>query len=188
MFAFTCAKANGTHLGTCIDRFYFGSCCKIDEEPGIYPQDNSIDDGPPARPFVTTHGPIESNDIPAYFSRPKPINEKSTPATYSTEASTVNDVARTTIQSSNEVLDFFYTFSGDDNCVHYAKYKHLANNCQRKNKAGNEEANTHDCRNDHATGSIVNLPNRTELFEGRFNHKISTENHEQYCGGATETV
>lgn len=28
MFAFSCAKANGTHLGTCIDRFYFGSCCK----------------------------------------------------------------------------------------------------------------------------------------------------------------
>ncbi|KAG8316936.1 Suppressor of tumorigenicity 14 protein [Homalodisca vitripennis] len=29
MFAFSCAKANGTHLGTCIDRFYFGSCCKV---------------------------------------------------------------------------------------------------------------------------------------------------------------
>lgn len=30
MFAFSCAKANGTHLGTCIDRFYFGSCCKLE--------------------------------------------------------------------------------------------------------------------------------------------------------------
>ncbi|XP_017766588.1 PREDICTED: serine proteinase stubble [Eufriesea mexicana] len=88
MFAFTCAKANGTHLGTCIDRFYFGSCCKIDEEPDIFPQDNSIDDGPPARPFVTTHGPIESNDIPEYFSRPKPINEKKPSETYSTEETT----------------------------------------------------------------------------------------------------
>lgn len=87
MFAFTCAKANGTHLGTCIDRFYFGSCCKIDEEPDIFPQDNSIDDGSPARPFVTTHGPIESNDIPEYFSRPKPINEKKPTGTYSTEVS-----------------------------------------------------------------------------------------------------
>uniref|UniRef100_A0A1B6D6T6 Peptidase S1 domain-containing protein n=1 Tax=Clastoptera arizonana TaxID=38151 RepID=A0A1B6D6T6_9HEMI len=29
MFAYSCAKKNGTHLGTCIDRFYFGSCCKI---------------------------------------------------------------------------------------------------------------------------------------------------------------
>ncbi|XP_076633430.1 serine protease notopleural [Colletes latitarsis] len=85
MFAFTCAKANGTHLGTCIDRFYFGSCCKIDDEPDIFPQDNSIDDGSPARPFVTTGGPIESNDIPEYFSRPKPISEKKPPGTHSTE-------------------------------------------------------------------------------------------------------
>ncbi|XP_066967356.1 serine proteinase stubble isoform X2 [Macrobrachium rosenbergii] len=29
MFAWDCMKANGTHLGTCIDRFYFGSCCKM---------------------------------------------------------------------------------------------------------------------------------------------------------------
>ncbi|KAK6620250.1 hypothetical protein RUM44_006651 [Polyplax serrata] len=29
MFAYTCMKSNGTHLGTCIDRFYFGSCCKL---------------------------------------------------------------------------------------------------------------------------------------------------------------
>nr|XP_033340001.1 serine proteinase stubble [Megalopta genalis] len=88
MFAFTCAKANGTHLGTCIDRFYFGSCCKIDEEPDIFPQDNSIDDGSPARPFVTTVGPIESNDIPEYFSRPKPIAEKKPPATQPVETTT----------------------------------------------------------------------------------------------------
>lgn len=75
MFAFTCAKANGTHLGTCIDRFYFGSCCKISDEPDIFPQDNSIDDGPlPLRPFITT--PIESNDIPEYYARPKPTAEK----------------------------------------------------------------------------------------------------------------
>ncbi|XP_024874389.1 serine proteinase stubble [Temnothorax curvispinosus] len=77
MFAFTCAKANGTHLGTCIDRFYFGSCCKIDDEPDIFPQDNSIDDGPsPPRPFITTHRPIGSSGIPEYFARPKPTDEK----------------------------------------------------------------------------------------------------------------
>lgn len=29
MFAIDCLKANGTHLGTCIDRFYFGSCCQL---------------------------------------------------------------------------------------------------------------------------------------------------------------
>ncbi|CAL4064833.1 unnamed protein product [Meganyctiphanes norvegica] len=32
MFAWDCMKANGTHLGTCIDRFYFGSCCKLDSK------------------------------------------------------------------------------------------------------------------------------------------------------------
>lgn len=89
MFAFTCAKANGTHLGTCIDRFYFGSCCKIDEEPDVGPQDNSIDDGPPAtsRPFVTTHNPIESNDIPPYFPRPKPNDQSKPSGTYTTVVS-----------------------------------------------------------------------------------------------------
>ncbi|KAL6423620.1 hypothetical protein ACFW04_010267 [Cataglyphis niger] len=78
MFAFTCAKANGTHLGTCIDRFYFGSCCKIDDEPDIFPQDNSIDDGPPLppRPFITTRKPIPSSSIPEYFARPKPTDER----------------------------------------------------------------------------------------------------------------
>lgn len=87
MFAFTCAKANGTHLGTCIDRFYFGSCCKIDDEPDIFQQDNSIDDGSPSRPFVTTVGPIESNDIPQYISRPKPIPDKKPPGTLPVEVS-----------------------------------------------------------------------------------------------------
>lgn len=47
MFAIDCLKSNGTHLGTCIDRFYFGSCCqlKVDElfvDHEI--SDNSIDE------------------------------------------------------------------------------------------------------------------------------------------------
>lgn len=49
MFAIDCMKANGSHLGTCIDRFYFGSCCQIPDKT-ILPQiigntieDNSID-------------------------------------------------------------------------------------------------------------------------------------------------
>lgn len=46
MFAIDCLKANGTHLGTCIDRFYFGSCCQLEDkllsgETEIL--DNSID-------------------------------------------------------------------------------------------------------------------------------------------------
>ncbi|KAJ8687186.1 hypothetical protein QAD02_022980 [Eretmocerus hayati] len=69
MFAFTCAKANGTHLGTCIDRFYFGSCCKIDDEPNVLPQDNAIEEEillGSSKPFITSTTPhgLESNVIP----------------------------------------------------------------------------------------------------------------------------
>ncbi|CAH0551886.1 unnamed protein product [Brassicogethes aeneus] len=41
MFAIDCVKANGTHLGTCIDRFYFGSCCHIEPLHDI--TENTID-------------------------------------------------------------------------------------------------------------------------------------------------
>ncbi|XP_015604639.1 serine proteinase stubble [Cephus cinctus] len=75
MFAFTCVKANGTHLGTCIDRFYFGSCCKINDELDLYPQDNTIEEGP-SRPHVTNLTSIESNNIPGYFPKPRPKPEK----------------------------------------------------------------------------------------------------------------
>lgn len=40
MFAIDCLKANGTHLGTCIDRFYFGSCCHIEHVKDL---DNTIE-------------------------------------------------------------------------------------------------------------------------------------------------
>ncbi|XP_044745027.1 serine proteinase stubble isoform X2 [Coccinella septempunctata] len=40
IFAMNCVKANGTHLGTCIDKFYFGSCCQL---PTVNEIDNSID-------------------------------------------------------------------------------------------------------------------------------------------------
>ncbi|GAB6023652.1 hypothetical protein CHUAL_008419 [Chamberlinius hualienensis] len=33
MFALECIKNNGSHLGTCIDRFYFGSCCDLSKSP-----------------------------------------------------------------------------------------------------------------------------------------------------------
>lgn len=29
MFALSCLKLNGTHLGVCVDRFYYGSCCRL---------------------------------------------------------------------------------------------------------------------------------------------------------------
>ncbi|XP_046733823.1 serine proteinase stubble isoform X2 [Diprion similis] len=70
MFAITCAKANGTHLGTCIDRFYFGSCCKMNKEPEIFPDDNRIDEYGPNNPFITNHESIDSNNIQEYSPKP----------------------------------------------------------------------------------------------------------------------
>ncbi|XP_071546992.1 uncharacterized protein Np isoform X2 [Panulirus ornatus] len=33
MFAWNCEFTGGTHLGTCVDGFYFGSCCKLKPPP-----------------------------------------------------------------------------------------------------------------------------------------------------------
>lgn len=58
MFAIDCLKANGTHLGTCIDRFYFGSCCHIEpvKDLGNNIESNVILDSrePPERIHNTT--------------------------------------------------------------------------------------------------------------------------------------
>ncbi|KAL3286399.1 hypothetical protein HHI36_000908 [Cryptolaemus montrouzieri] len=72
MFAINCLKANGTHLGTCIDKFYFGSCCHI---PPVSDVENTIDSDiipsrePPHRlstlkPVLTTlaHGSTTSTN------------------------------------------------------------------------------------------------------------------------------
>ncbi|KAF5274823.1 hypothetical protein FQR65_LT00406 [Abscondita terminalis] len=61
MFAIDCLKANGTHLGTCIDGFYFGSCCHI--KPLNDVNGNTIDTAiipsrePPSRITSTTKRP-----------------------------------------------------------------------------------------------------------------------------------
>lgn len=73
MFAIDCLKSNGTHLGTCVDRFYFGSCCLITNTHEIL--DNRIETDvldhrePPMRISNTTTKPsmntekIESNSL-----------------------------------------------------------------------------------------------------------------------------
>ncbi|XP_058448161.1 serine proteinase stubble isoform X4 [Malaya genurostris] len=46
MFAIDCFKANGTHLGVCIDKIFFGSCCQVRDESLLFNHeitDNSID-------------------------------------------------------------------------------------------------------------------------------------------------
>ncbi|XP_017027583.1 serine protease filzig [Drosophila kikkawai] len=61
MFAIDCIKQNGTHLGTCIDRFYFGSCCALKEEASLFApeiNDNSIDQN------TISHFAHESTTLP----------------------------------------------------------------------------------------------------------------------------
>ncbi|XP_055594257.1 serine proteinase stubble-like isoform X4 [Uranotaenia lowii] len=46
MFAIDCFKANGTHLGVCIDKIFFGSCCQVNDDNLLFNHeitDNSID-------------------------------------------------------------------------------------------------------------------------------------------------
>ncbi|KAL9921434.1 uncharacterized protein ACN427_002475 isoform 1-T1 [Glossina fuscipes fuscipes] len=62
MFAIDCIKRNGTHLGTCIDRFYFGSCCDINIDTPLYTAevvDNSIDQN-----TISHHFSFETTTIP----------------------------------------------------------------------------------------------------------------------------
>lgn len=99
MFAIDCLKANGSHLGTCIDRFYFGSCCQIPDKT-ILPQiignhidDNSIDTGNFVHPQTEDKIPEVVNKIPdSIFPTRKPTTEK-----------TVTLKTTTTVKS--EILD-----------------------------------------------------------------------------------
>uniref|UniRef100_A0A1A9W2F1 Peptidase S1 domain-containing protein n=1 Tax=Glossina brevipalpis TaxID=37001 RepID=A0A1A9W2F1_9MUSC len=62
MFAIDCIKRNGTHLGTCIDRFYFGSCCDINIDTPLYSADvvdNSIDQN-----TISHHFSFETTTMP----------------------------------------------------------------------------------------------------------------------------
>lgn len=91
MFAIDCLKANGTHLGTCIDRFYFGSCCHIEPHHDIL--DNAIDPAiiPPREPPLrltntTTVKPITITKIT--YKPPLAIEKKPESDSASNSAST----------------------------------------------------------------------------------------------------
>ena len=58
MFAWNCVEAGGTHLGTCIDRFYFGSCCKMPEDGGGGGGLDGV-----SRPQVTNDSVIPSREV-----------------------------------------------------------------------------------------------------------------------------
>ncbi|XP_042207156.1 cell wall protein AWA1-like isoform X2 [Homarus americanus] len=60
MFAWDCMKANGTHLDTCMDSFYFGSCCRL---PGARPPVSEVTNEivPMIPGFVPTSSPPGSD-------------------------------------------------------------------------------------------------------------------------------
>ncbi|XP_025198026.1 serine proteinase stubble [Melanaphis sacchari] len=93
MFAYSCAKANGTHLGTCIDRFYFGSCCKTQSvaeiDAAIEPDNylNSVDNNEVAGPAGTidtkTGAPLQqqTTSVTDRYSTPRPSSTNYPPST-----------------------------------------------------------------------------------------------------------
>lgn len=95
MFAIDCLKANGSHLGTCIDRFYFGSCCQIPDKT-ILPQiinnvdDNTIDGASFVHP--QTEDKVTVTKIPEILHTKRPFNE-------------VTTVKTTVIQDKTESID-----------------------------------------------------------------------------------
>lgn len=60
MFALDCMKNKGQHLGTCIDRFYFGSCCSLGPNSGSV---NRTTTPTPTRPTASVITIIDNNDI-----------------------------------------------------------------------------------------------------------------------------
>lgn len=57
MYAYSCAKANGTHLGICANGFIYGSCCKIDD-------------------VVPFHNEEDTNEIPHNIGELQSIGQK----------------------------------------------------------------------------------------------------------------
>merc|ERR1712198_179794 len=80
MFAWNCVEAGGKHLGTCIDRFYFGSCCKLPE--------NNLDN-----PNIEDN---EIQDVVVNFSSSSSSTSTSSTSTTTLEASTTSTTTTTT--------------------------------------------------------------------------------------------
>ncbi|XP_022130881.2 serine proteinase stubble [Pieris rapae] len=100
MFAIDCLKSNGSHLGTCIDRFYFGSCCQIPDKnilPSIINniEDNTID----SSNFVH---PQEDKIINHLYKKPTSTTNKPSSLHVPTEA-TVNAQDRTASNEENNL-------------------------------------------------------------------------------------
>ncbi|KAM3955977.1 serine protease notopleural [Aphomia sociella] len=107
MFAIDCLKANGSHLGTCIDRFYFGSCCQIPDKT-LLPQiignnieDNTIDSGNFVHPQTEDKVQTTISKIPDIFPTRKSTTEK---AITTVKAETVQDRTEPDSESNTDGL------------------------------------------------------------------------------------
>jgi hypothetical protein len=109
MFAWNCAEAGGTHLGTCVDRFYFGSCCKLPVviKPEDLDQMNSETDiqtdpsesiaAPVSKPKPSSTISVTSTEKPSTTSE---TTTKTTTVTSTTSSTTTTTTTTTTVTSS----------------------------------------------------------------------------------------
>merc|ERR1712223_2199389 len=91
MFAWNCAEAGGTHLGTCVDRFYFGSCCQLREVIKPADLDQMTVNEVQAQPDESIAAPVKP--------KPTTTTTTSTTSTTTTKSSTTT-VSSTTIKST----------------------------------------------------------------------------------------
>lgn len=92
MFARSCAKANGTHIGICAQGFMFGSCCRIEE---------TFD--PP------THDIFHTNEIPGNVDKILEVGEKS--QTTIVPEATNYDISTESSASATGGFFFFFCFN-----------------------------------------------------------------------------
>jgi len=125
MFAWNCVEAAGKHLGTCIDRFYFGSCCQLPENSELPSKpafeedvnadkisDNEISDESPfpskssstAKPSSTTLKSTQSSTTKSEESSTStsqiPKTEKTTTTTTSTTTTTTTTTTTKTTSTT----------------------------------------------------------------------------------------
>ncbi|KAL7036249.1 hypothetical protein ACKWTF_008763 [Chironomus riparius] len=103
MFAIDCIKSNGTHLGTCIDKFYFGSCCQIKEVDALYNidlDDNRIDSNFPS--------PSSQQSLNNKNTRPVPTTSQA-PSTVHFSSSNYKTSLKPAINYNNKTFELIPT-------------------------------------------------------------------------------
>nr|XP_027233638.1 mucin-2-like [Penaeus vannamei] len=78
MFAWHCSTSGGTHLATCIDGFFFGSCCRLPSENAIEePGTNKTQPSVTSDPLVTPGASAASTTPTTPYPKTKPLLKES---------------------------------------------------------------------------------------------------------------